>query len=81
MDWDLGRAIDTALPFRDNSTRRVRRQLTWQACTQSFTLICRRLLQRLADASRVGASELQLNPLDGAHRCLRHYGDACRARP
>ena len=38
MDWDLGRAIGTALQLRDNSEapRAYAHRFTWQACTQEF---------------------------------------------
>ena len=38
MDWDLGRAVETALQLRDNSDapRAFAHQFTWQACTQDF---------------------------------------------
>jgi glycosyltransferase involved in cell wall biosynthesis len=38
MDWDLGRAVETALQLRDNSEapRAFARRFTWQACTQEF---------------------------------------------
>ena len=38
MDWDLGRAISTALQLRDNSEvpRAFAHRFTWQACTQEF---------------------------------------------
>ena len=38
MDWDLGRAVETALQLRDNSDapRAFAHRFTWQACTQDF---------------------------------------------
>ena len=38
MDWDLGRAVETALQLRDNSDapRAFAHRFTWQACTQEF---------------------------------------------
>ena len=38
MDWDLCRAVETALQLRDNSDapRAFAHRFTWQACTQEF---------------------------------------------
>jgi glycosyltransferase involved in cell wall biosynthesis len=38
LDWDLGRAVETALQLRDNSDapRAFAHRFTWQACTQDF---------------------------------------------
>ena len=62
MDWDLGRAVETALQLRDNSDapRAFAHRFTWQACTQDFYAHLQVPAPRRSEAWRVGASGLQI---------------------
>ena len=62
LDWDLGRAVETALQLRDNSDapRAFAHHLHGRHVHKISTLICRRRLQRRSEAWRVGASGLQI---------------------
>ena len=78
MDWDLGRAVETALQLRDNSDspRAFAHRFTWQACTQEFYAHLQapapkalrslaRWRKRIADQIRSAAARAKQNKAEG----------------
>ena len=79
MDWDLGRAVETALQLRDNSDapRAFAHRFTWKACTQEFYAHLQvpapkalrslaRWRKRIADQIRSAAARANLNKAEGS---------------
>ena len=68
MDWDLGRAVETALQLRDNSDapRAFAHRFTWQACTQEFYAHLQAPAPKAAPKlSALAQADCRSNPLGG----------------
>ena len=68
MDWDLGRAVETALQLRDNSDapRAFAHRFTWQACTQEFYAHLQVPAPKAAPKlSALAQADCRSNPLGG----------------
>jgi glycosyltransferase involved in cell wall biosynthesis len=62
MDWDLGRAVETALQLRDNpdAPRAFAHRFTWQESTQEFYAHLQVPAPKALRSLALGASELQI---------------------